>query len=115
MGQALFHLSYTAVGEAGIEPASFSLSESCSNRLSCSPSFIPRCPLFHGATRGKLNPMLFFLAFVAFLVAAIIAILGVHGVTLTEIVGIIAIGLALASAGWAVGPSAWWPGGWRRP
>lgn len=58
--------------------------------------------------------MFFGLAFVTFLIAAIIAILGVHGVTLTTIVGIIAIGLALAALGWAVGPGAWWPGSWRR-
>jgi hypothetical protein len=71
--------------------------------------------LFRNAHGGKLSPMLFALAFVTFLIAAIIAILGVHGVTLTEIVGIIAIGLALAAAGWAFGPGAWWPGSWRRP
>jgi hypothetical protein len=76
---------------------------------------MPGSPLFRDEYRGKIAPMAFALAFVTFLVAAIIAILGVHGVTLTTIVGIIAIGLALAAAGWAFGPGAWWPGGWRRP
>jgi uncharacterized membrane protein YkgB len=58
--------------------------------------------------------MLYGLAFITFLIAAIIAILGVHGITLTVIVGIIAIGLALAALGLATGPDAWWPGNWRR-
>lgn len=63
------------------------------------------------AKLGKLNRMLYGMAMITFIVAAI---LGVHGVTLTVIVGIIAIGLALAAAGLASGPAPWWPGGWRR-
>jgi hypothetical protein len=64
--------------------------------------------------RGKITAMLYGMAAITFIIAAIIAILGVHGITLTVIVGIIAIGLALAALGLASGPAPWWPGGWRR-
>lgn len=59
--------------------------------------------------------MLFGMACLTFVVAAIIAILGVPGITLMTVVGIIAIGLALAALGWATGRDPWWPGAWRRP
>jgi hypothetical protein len=48
------------------------------------------------------------LAFVAFLIAAIIAIVGVPGITLTVVVGIIAIGLALLALGGAPLPEMHW-------
>jgi hypothetical protein len=58
--------------------------------------------------------MLFGLACLTFIIAAIIAILGVHGVTMMTVIGIIAIGLALAALGLAIGRDPWWPGSWRR-
>ena len=60
--------------------------------------------------QGKFITMLYGMAVLTFAVAAIIAILGVNGITLTVIVGIIAIGLALTALGLATGPAPWWPG-----
>jgi hypothetical protein len=70
-------------------------------------------PSFNIFINGKLTGM-WILAFVAFIIAAFLALAGISGITLTQIVGIIAIGLAflaLDATGW--GP-AWAPRGSRR-
>lgn len=60
-------------------------------------------------SQGKLTGMFYILAIVAFIIAAIIALLRVSGVTTEQVIGIIAIGLALLAM---AGPD--WPAWGRR-
>lgn len=59
--------------------------------------------------QGKLARMFYILAIVAFIIAAIISLLKVSGITVEQVIGIIAIGLALLAM---AGPD--WPAWSRR-
>jgi hypothetical protein len=57
--------------------------------------------------------MTYVLAAVAFMFAAIFALAGVKGLTLTEIAGIISIGLVFLTLALAGVGSGWGPGNWN--